>query len=162
MQHEGQLILILSCQRWNFNGPLLQDFVAVNALKMVNVDPELTSGLFTRMSGGFSSVIRLWAENSGQTVDGREESSAPAPSWSNSAHLASRDLPILLISGSVAVLREAIEASRKEFGGREGRESKESSWDYKGEYGRAPLSFKHGGRMGTGQISHSQGEGPAI
>jgi len=33
--------------------------VAVNALKMVNADPELTSGLFTRMPGGFSSVIRL-------------------------------------------------------------------------------------------------------
>ena len=139
MQHEGQLILILSWQRWNFNGRLLQDFVAVNALKMVNADQELTSGLFTRMSGGFSSVIRLWAENFGQTEDGREEYSAPAPSWSNSAHLASRDLPILLISGSVAVLREAIEASRKEFWGREGRESKRSPRIIRGSMGEPHL-----------------------
>ena len=88
---------------------------------------------------GFSSVIRLWAENSGQTVDGREESSAPAPSWSNSAHLASRDLSILLISGSVAVLREAIEASRKEFGGREGGESKRAPGIIRGSMGEPHL-----------------------
>ena len=31
--------------------------MAVNALKMVNVDPELTSGLFTRMSDSEYGIL---------------------------------------------------------------------------------------------------------
>ena len=41
----------------NFNGRLLQDFVSVNTLKMVNADQEITSGIFTRSAGGFSTVL---------------------------------------------------------------------------------------------------------
>ena len=41
----------------NFNGRLLQDFVAINRMKMVNADLNLTTGLFTRTAGGYSTVL---------------------------------------------------------------------------------------------------------
>ena len=41
----------------NFNGRLLQDFVAINNMKMVNADPNLTTGMFTRTAGGYATVL---------------------------------------------------------------------------------------------------------
>lgn len=53
----------------NFNDRLLQDFVSVNTLKVVNADPKLTSGLFTRSAGGFGILDsnRLCAGHRGST-----------------------------------------------------------------------------------------------
>ena len=41
----------------NYNGQLLQDFIVVNKLKLINADMARTSGTFTRSSGGFSLIL---------------------------------------------------------------------------------------------------------
>lgn len=41
----------------NSNGVLLQDFIAVNDLSLINADSTRTKGLFTRTAGGFSTIL---------------------------------------------------------------------------------------------------------
>lgn len=41
----------------NYNGRLIQDFVSVNNMVIVNAKQEVTSGLFTRSAGGYSTIL---------------------------------------------------------------------------------------------------------
>ena len=41
----------------NSNGVLLQDFIAVNDLRLINADRSRTKGLFTRTAGGYSTIL---------------------------------------------------------------------------------------------------------
>jgi len=41
----------------NSNGVLLQDFVAVNDLSLINADSTGTKGLLSRTAGGFSTIL---------------------------------------------------------------------------------------------------------
>ena len=41
----------------NFNGILIQNFVKTNNMRLVNAEPEITSGLFTRSAGGNSTIL---------------------------------------------------------------------------------------------------------
>ena len=41
----------------NTNGALMLEFIQLNKLKMINADQTRTNGLFTRSSGGFSTIL---------------------------------------------------------------------------------------------------------
>ena len=41
----------------NSNGKMLQDFIAVNNMSMLNADQSRTTGLFTRSANGFSTIL---------------------------------------------------------------------------------------------------------
>ena len=43
--------------RVNYNGELLQSFIRVNNMIIVNADPTRTVGRFTRSAGGFSTIL---------------------------------------------------------------------------------------------------------